>query len=76
MNQSFSTLDYVVFILYGLLIIGVGLWVSREKKGHKKKQLITSWQVNLCPGGLLVPHLLLLIFRQNNLLVCLDQASL
>lgn len=37
MNQSFSTLDYVVFILYGLLIIGVGLWVSREKKGHKKE---------------------------------------
>jgi len=32
----FSTLDYVVFVLYGAVIIGLGLWVSREKEGHKK----------------------------------------
>ena len=32
----FSTLDYVVFALYGVIIIGLGLWVSREKKGHVK----------------------------------------
>ncbi len=33
---DFLTLDYVVFAAYGLLILSVGLWVSREKKGHKK----------------------------------------
>lgn len=36
MNASFALVDYIVFALYGLTIIGVGLWVSREKKGHKK----------------------------------------
>lgn len=37
MNSSeFLPLDYFVFIAYGLLIIGVGLWVSRTRKGTKK----------------------------------------
>ncbi|HEM8281937.1 TPA: sodium/sugar symporter [Providencia stuartii] len=31
-----STLDYGIFILYVLIIISVGLWVSRNKKGEKK----------------------------------------
>ncbi len=35
-NSSLATIDYLVFIAYGLLIIGVGLWVSRPKKGEKK----------------------------------------
>ncbi|MBN2601418.1 MAG: sodium/solute symporter, partial [Candidatus Marinimicrobia bacterium] len=34
--MNFSTVDYVVFIGYILFIIGLGLWVSREKKGHQK----------------------------------------
>lgn len=34
--MEFSTLDLVIFVLYCLLIIGIGLWVSREKKGHEK----------------------------------------
>jgi len=29
-------LDYAIFIAYGIVIVGVGLWVSREKKGHQK----------------------------------------
>ncbi len=37
MNTSeFLPLDYLVFMAYGLLIVGVGLWVSRTKKGTKK----------------------------------------
>ncbi len=36
MSNGFSTLDYVVFIGYCLLIVGMGLFISREKKGHKK----------------------------------------
>jgi solute:Na+ symporter, SSS family len=36
MNTGFVTLDYVVFIAYALLILGVGLWMSRDKKGHQK----------------------------------------
>lgn len=35
-NQGFSTLDYFVFTTYCLLIIIIGLWVSRNKKGVKK----------------------------------------
>ncbi|NQT63161.1 MAG: sodium/solute symporter [Candidatus Marinimicrobia bacterium] len=34
--MHFSTLDYVVFISYIIFIVGLGLYVSREKKGHKK----------------------------------------
>jgi SSS family solute:Na+ symporter len=34
--MGFSTLDYVVFIGYIVGIVFLGLWVSREKKGHKK----------------------------------------
>jgi SSS family solute:Na+ symporter len=36
MDTTFSFLDYAVFVLYALLIVGMGLWVSRDKKGHEK----------------------------------------
>jgi solute:Na+ symporter, SSS family len=32
----FQTLDYIIFVAYAVLILSVGLWVSRTKKGHKK----------------------------------------
>ena len=34
--MQFSALDYAVFIAYILCIVGLGLWVSRDKKGHVK----------------------------------------
>jgi SSS family solute:Na+ symporter len=34
--MNFSTLDYIVFIVYAASILAVGLWVSRSKKGHEK----------------------------------------
>lgn len=34
--MSFSTIDFVVFFGYIILIVFLGLWVSVEKKGHKK----------------------------------------
>ncbi|WP_299014540.1 sodium/sugar symporter [uncultured Polaribacter sp.] len=36
MTAGFHFWDYVVFITYAILILGVGLWVSRDKKGHQK----------------------------------------
>lgn len=36
MTTSFQYVDFLVFILYGMVILGVGLWVSRDKKGHQK----------------------------------------
>jgi SSS family solute:Na+ symporter len=36
MTANFGFWDYVVFISYAVLILGVGLWVSRDKKGHQK----------------------------------------
>jgi solute:Na+ symporter, SSS family len=36
MNTGFQTLDYIVFIVYALLILGLGLWMSRTKKGEQK----------------------------------------
>ena len=34
--EAFQTLDYIIFAAYGLLILSVGLWVSRSKNGEKK----------------------------------------
>ncbi|MBU2554922.1 MAG: sodium/sugar symporter [Bacteroidetes bacterium] len=36
MNPSFSTIDYIIFGTYAALIIGVGLYVSRTRKGKEK----------------------------------------
>lgn len=36
MSTNFELLDYVIFIGYAILILGIGLWVSRDKKGHQK----------------------------------------
>ncbi len=36
MTTTFELLDYIIFIAYAFLILGVGLWMSREKKGHQK----------------------------------------
>ena len=36
MNTTFSSLDSVIFAAYALLILGVGLWVSRSKDGQEK----------------------------------------
>ena len=35
MNE-FATIDIVVFVSYAILIVSLGLWVSRDKKGHQK----------------------------------------
>jgi solute:Na+ symporter, SSS family len=34
--MALATLDIIVFVSYCLLILGIGLWVSRDKKGHEK----------------------------------------
>jgi SSS family solute:Na+ symporter len=34
--MDFSTIDIIVFAGYCMLIVGIGLYVSRDKKGHEK----------------------------------------
>ena len=36
MNAGFTTLDYIIFIAYAILIASIGLWLSRTKKGEEK----------------------------------------
>lgn len=36
MNAGFTTIDYFIFIGYAILIVGLGLWLSRGKKGKEK----------------------------------------
>lgn len=36
MNAGFTTLDYAIFIVYAIVIVGLGLWLSRTKKGEEK----------------------------------------
>ena len=42
MTAGFELLDYIVFTAYAALILGVGLWVSRDKKGHQKRRARTE----------------------------------
>ncbi|MDZ7660120.1 sodium/sugar symporter [Fodinibius sp.] len=34
--MEFSLIDTIVFCAYALMIVALGLWVSREEKGHQK----------------------------------------
>lgn len=34
--MDFSTFDIIVFSMYCATIVGIGLWVSRDEKGHQK----------------------------------------
>jgi len=36
MNSNFEFLDYLIFGIYAFIILGVGLWVSRNKDGKEK----------------------------------------
>lgn len=36
MNPSFHIIDFVILGIYAVLLVGVGLWVSRTKKGQTK----------------------------------------
>jgi SSS family solute:Na+ symporter len=36
MNGNFTFLDYVIFAIYAIIILSVGLFVSRNKKGKEK----------------------------------------
>ena len=36
MNTNFEALDYIIFAIYAIIILSVGLWVSRSKKGETK----------------------------------------
>jgi solute:Na+ symporter, SSS family len=36
MNAGFTLLDYMIFIAYALMIVSLGLWLSRTKKGEEK----------------------------------------
>lgn len=36
MNTNFHFIDYLIFAIYAVAIIGLGLWVSRSKKGKQK----------------------------------------
>ena len=36
MNAGFTAIDYTIFIFYAILIVGLGLWLSRGKKGEEQ----------------------------------------
>ena len=70
-NNGFATADYLVFIVYIIILVGMGLFLSRTKKEKRNHQPTTSWQVTPSHGGLLVPRSSPLTFRLNSLSVCL-----
>lgn len=36
MNAGFTPIDYIIFIVYAIMIVSLGLWLSRTKKGEEK----------------------------------------
>jgi solute:Na+ symporter, SSS family len=34
--KEFALLDWIIFVVYALIIVGVGLWVSRKKEGVQR----------------------------------------
>lgn len=49
--MKFAIIDYIVFAIYAITVIGIGLWVSREPKGKKKMPVITFWHPRHSLGG-------------------------
>ena len=49
MNPSFHIIDFVIVGIYAILLVGVGLWVSRTKKDIPKLPRTTSWPVKALP---------------------------
>ena len=71
--KHFAVIDWIVFIVYASVIVFVGLWVSRRKKGNKKHPRTISLQGAHCPGGQSVPLCSQQIFPQNISLPCRGQ---
>ena len=36
MNAGFTTIDYIIFICYAIMVVGLGLWLSRGKEGKEE----------------------------------------
>ena len=36
MDRNFARIDYVILALYAIIIVSIGLWVSRRKKGEER----------------------------------------
>ena len=73
MNNEFSNLDIVVFASYALIILGVGLWVSRNKKGRTKSAEDYFLASKSLPWWAIGASLIAAIYQLVNLLVCLVQ---
>ena len=56
MNTSFAFLDYLIFVVYAIVILGVGLWVSRDKDGKDKTAEDYFLASKSLPWGQSVPH--------------------
>ena len=51
MTAQFALTDYIIFIVYAALILGVGLYVSRSKDGKEKSAEDYFSRVNRSRGG-------------------------
>ena len=69
-NNGFATADYLVFAVYIVILVGMGLFLSRTKKGEEKSSTdyflagntLTWWAV----GASLIQQ----TFRLSSLSVC------
>ena len=70
--MEFSIIDVIVFVSYCLLIVGIGLYVSRDKKGHQKNAEDYFLAGKTLPWWAIGASLLQLIFLLSSSSVCQD----
>ena len=69
--MDFSTIDIAVFALYALIILSIGLFVSRQKKGETKSAEDYFLAGKSLPWWRLVPRSLLPTSQPSSLSGCL-----
>lgn len=53
-NNGFETIDYLVFIVYIIILVSLGIFLSRGKKGEEKSSTDYFLAGNTSHGGLWV----------------------
>ena len=52
MQHQFSTIDYIIFFVYFLIVSGYGIWIYRRKTGHDGSREGDSKDYFLAEGSL------------------------
>ncbi len=67
MKQSMQPIDYIVFLVYFVIVSVYGYWIYQKRKTLTTIRKIFSWLQALLPGGQSAPRSSRPIFPLSNL---------